>query len=167
MIRRWLYSTNHKDIGTLYIIFGAFGGILGTIMSMLIRMKFLTPGDHIFGGNYQLYNVVINDHAFLIIFLMVMSVLIGGYILHIIKKMMRRLNINLGDLFKFIVVYYKYVFFLVLLEGPTLYVNFFYKGLFLIEKVLCPINSVTLQLIVSLLWLIIVIIMQNFLYIHY
>ena len=79
MIRRWLYSTNHKDIGTLYIIFGAFGGILGTIMSMLIRMEVVTTGDQIFGGNYQLYNVVITGHAFLMIFFMVMPVLIGGF----------------------------------------------------------------------------------------
>ena len=70
---------------------------------MLIRMEVVTTGDQIFGGNYQLYNVVITGHAFLMIFLMVMSVLIGGYILQSIKKMMSRLNINLLDLFKLIV----------------------------------------------------------------
>ncbi len=77
--RRWVYSTNHKDIGVMYLIFAIIAGILGTVFSIMLRAELAQPGDQWFNGNYQYYNVVLTAHALLMVFFLVMPALIGGF----------------------------------------------------------------------------------------
>lgn len=77
-INRWIYSTNAKDIGIIYIIFSIFSGILGTSLSLIIRIELSSPGNQYLQGNHQLYNVLVTGHLLLIVFFLLIPGILGG-----------------------------------------------------------------------------------------
>src|SRR5580658_1760604 len=77
-IQRWLFSTNHKDIGTLYLIFAVIGGTLGGTLSEIMRAQLQFPNNHIVTSGQE-WNTIITSHGLLMIFFSVMPALIGGF----------------------------------------------------------------------------------------
>src|SRR3546814_10676475 len=75
--RRWVYSTNHRDIGTMYIVLSISAGLVGSFISVVMRAELAQPGLQVF-IDPQFYNVMVSAHGLLMIFFVLMPGLIGG-----------------------------------------------------------------------------------------
>src|SRR5438874_7448646 len=76
--RRFVYSTNHKDIGTMYLVFAICAGIVGAVLSVLMRYELMHPGLQFFGDPHT-FNVFVTAHGLIMIFFMIMPAMIGGF----------------------------------------------------------------------------------------
>ena len=75
---RWLMSTNHRDIGTLYLLFSASAGFVGGMLSILMRLQLMHPGQH-YVGSGQEWNTIVTAHGLVMIFFTLMPALMGGF----------------------------------------------------------------------------------------
>ena len=77
-VRRWLFSTNHKDIGTFYLIFSASAGAVGGALSIIMRAQLMHPGSHVVASGQE-WNTIVTAHGLVMIFFTLMPALIGGF----------------------------------------------------------------------------------------
>jgi cytochrome c oxidase subunit I len=75
---RWLMSTNHKDIGTLYLIFSVCAGIIGGILSVIMRVQLMHPGSQVVSSGQE-WNTIVSTHGLVMIFFTLMPALMGGF----------------------------------------------------------------------------------------
>lgn len=78
-LENWFFTTNHKRIGILYLLFGVFTGFLSVLMSLLIRIELAFPNNQILFGEYQFYNVIVTMHGVLMLFFVIMPISLGGF----------------------------------------------------------------------------------------
>ncbi len=78
-ITRWLFSTNHKDIGTMYITFAIVFGVIGGVLSIIFRAELASPGMQVLGDNFHLFNVLVTGHGLIMVFFLIMPAFIGGF----------------------------------------------------------------------------------------
>src|SRR5690606_14805221 len=76
--RRYVYSTNHKDIGTMYLVFAICAGVIGGVLSILIRAELQEPGLQII-ANPHAYNMLVSNHGLIMIFFALMPAMMGGF----------------------------------------------------------------------------------------
>lgn len=77
--RNWVYTTNHKKIGIMYIVFGIFAGILSVILSFLIRYNLASAGSFNLDNQYQFYNILVTAHGVLMLFFVIVPISVGGF----------------------------------------------------------------------------------------
>jgi cytochrome c oxidase subunit 1 len=92
-ILRWAFSTNRKDIGTLYLIFATIYGVAGTVLYLYIRVQLAEPNSNFLDYNYHFSNVIVTGHAFITIFFLSMPDLICGVFNWFVPLMIGSLNI--------------------------------------------------------------------------
>ncbi|HEV2663824.1 MAG TPA: cbb3-type cytochrome c oxidase subunit I, partial [Blastocatellia bacterium] len=76
--RRWVYSTNHKDIGTMYLVFAILAGIIGGSLSLMMGAEFMEPGMQMF-SNPHAFNVFVTAHGLIMVFFTIIPAMIGGF----------------------------------------------------------------------------------------
>ena len=97
-ITRWLFSTNCKDIAVLYLIFAVFSGLVGTGLSLIIRLELAGPTPQVLADNGQLFNVVISAHAIFMVFFLVMPMAMGFFGNYLVPIMLGCADMSLARL---------------------------------------------------------------------